>query len=219
MNILRFTIFTVGFLFGITAHGTGPQLFKDYNQGSMYEDYAGVATFYDCSAEVGTPALCNDGVNFLSSEFTEVLVFQDNELQSVSLVSEFSEPLYQKVFAALYGKFSLSLLQSSTDQLDLIKLKLESKNESEFMAQLTEFESIALNQGDLTYVFFDTERRSSGQVANITELIHKLPEKAREIDLLIAEDEYDAWLTMKFTLPVLQVKNIEKLLRQPMEDF
>lgn len=128
------------------AQGAGSQIFKSYSHGAIYKDYESQESYYDCSEDIGAPALCKDAVRFLSHEFTAVLAFQEYRLQSVLLVADFSQPLYQRTLAALIGKFQLVMLQSSSDRLGLIQLR-RSVSESEFTARISEFESVALNQG------------------------------------------------------------------------
>lgn len=219
MDIFKLSVFVTSFFLSVTALATDLQLFKNHTYGSTYTNYLDQDTHYDCTEDVGMTALCADKIDFLSTEFTEVLIFNDSKLESVTLIAKYSEPLYQKTISTLIGKFQLSVLQSNSDLLDLVKLKRESINHSNFVSQLSEFESISLTQGYLLYAFLDISGKSSVQANNYTELLLTLPEGAREIDLEVAEDDYDAWIRMNFSLPVLQVKNFQKLLNESMEDF
>ena len=213
---------SVGVAFAVASFSvsaSGPQLFKEYRYGAQEKEFVNNAAYYDCSEDVGAPALCIDEINFLSAEFTGVLTFQEKQLQSFSLVSEFSELVYQRAIAALVQKFQLSVLQSENDRLDLVALQREISNQSEFAARVNAFESVALNQGMLTYAFLDSKNKTRGRAKNVVELIQQLPEDAREVDLTVGEDAYDSWLTLKFMLPVLQMKQTEQLLRKPTENF
>ena len=219
MKILFASVGVAFALASLSVLASGPKLFKEYRYDAQEQEFANIDAYYDCSEDVGAPALCIDEVSFLSAQFAGVLTFQDEQLRSVSLIAEFSEPLYQRVVAALVQKFQLAVLQSHNDRLDLIALRREISNQSELTARVSAFESVALTQGMLTYAFLDTKNKASGLAKNVVELIQQLPEDAREVDLTVGEDADDSWLTLKFMLPVLQIKQTEQLLRKPTEDF
>ena len=219
MKILFASVGVAFALASLSVLASGPKLFKEYRYDAQEQEFANIDAYYDCSEDVGAPALCIDEVGFLSAQFAGVLTFQDKRLRSVSLIAEFSETLYQRVVAALVQKFQLAVLQSDNDRLDLIALRREISNQSELTARVSAFESVALTQGMLTYAFLDTKNKASGLAKNVVELIQQLPEDAREVDLTVGEDAYDSWLTVKFMLPVLQIKQTEQLLRKPTEDF
>lgn len=202
-----------------SAHGAEIQLFKQYDYGMVYADFLSDSTYYDCSEDSGETLLCKDGISFLSNDFTAVLTFQEKQLWSVSLVSEFSNLLYQQAFVALVKKFQLAVLLSNSVQLDLIELKKTLANEAELTAKINAFESVALNQGQLTYAFIDLNNTDHNHAKNIVELIHLLPDDAREIDLVVTSDEYQAWLTLKFSLPAQLIRKSEQLIQQKTEDF
>ena len=219
MKILFASVGVAFALASFSVFASGPKLFKEYRYDAQEQEFANIDAYYDCSEDVGAPALCIDEVGFLSAQFAGVLTFQDEQLRSVSLIAEFSESLYQRVVAALVQKFQLAVLQSDNDRLDLIALRREISNQSELIARVSAFESVALTQGMLTYAFLDTKNKASGLANNVVELIQQLPEDAREVDLTVGEDADDSWLTLKFMLPVLQIKQTEQLLRKPTEDF
>ena len=64
-----------------------------------------------------------DEIDFLEEKPALALRFNDKKLATVLLWSEFDEKIYAKVFGALSKNFTLVMMRSKTDSLDLIALE------------------------------------------------------------------------------------------------
>ncbi len=176
-------------------------LFRDLRYNSPIAQFGTDRGYYDCSADLGYSARCIDDVKFLGYEFdTQILMFMDGKLRSVQLATEFKPEIYTRVIKALMEDFTLIMLQSGERRLDLIETARK-EGEARLGPKVSEFETGALNKGDLTYVFIEQTGAALRKFPNGFEAITKSPPTTREADVQVKEQDKEAWLGITFSLP------------------
>lgn len=190
------------------------KLFKEYVYGSPYSAFANQAGYYDCSAEVQAKALCIDDVPFAGHDYTAALVFSKDKLFMLSLLAELDQERYVSTVGALAKSFNLLMLSDGSSQLDMVELAKTSRNNSEYAAKISSYESVAMNAGDITYTFFEGAKPGRSE-RNITDVLKNAPDNMRSAEVLI-QDEY---LIVRFSYPKFEAKKLQKSLSKPVESF
>lgn len=202
----RFVRFVAAALVGVAAISVRAQteetaLFRDLRYNSPIAQFGTDRGYYDCSADLGYSARCIDDVKFLGHDFdTQILMFMDGKLRSVQLATEFKPEIYTRVIKALTEDFTLIMLQSGERRLDLIET-MRKEGDARLGPKVAEFESVALNKGDLTYVFIEQPGAALRKFPNGFEAITKSPLTTREADVVVKEKDNEAWLGLTFSLP------------------
>lgn len=158
-------------------------------------------TFEDCSREIGSAALCKENVKFLEHEFIQVLIFIDERLRLVQLVTEFDLSLHQKIFKVLANQFSLVAMQSGDKRLDILNVVSTEKRDVG-VSKIGAFEQGGLETGKLSYIFSELPRKDAKKYKNYGEYVRSIPENTREITLEIEQEgKESAYLRVYFALP------------------
>jgi hypothetical protein len=191
------------------VNAKGAVLFKQYKYGQSISEFPVGNEYEDCSADMGKLARCAEGIDFMGSQYSLALIFQDNALESVSLFTEFSEDIYRKLMASLpKNGFTLSVMQGESERLDVIEtINKESRDVS--ISKISAFESINLSGGQLTYVFLESPIEDLKKYKGAVDAITKLPAKTRELDMTVAEDEESAQIVLKFGLPKITMRSVK----------
>jgi hypothetical protein len=185
----------------VRAQADETPLFRDLRYNSPISQFGTDRGYYDCSADLGYTARCVDDVKFLGHVFdTQILMFVDARLRSVQLVTEFKPEIYAGLIKVLMEDFTLIMLQSGERRLDLIELARK-EGESKLGPRVAEFESVSLNKGDLTYVFIEQPGPALRRYPNGFDAITQSPPTTREADVVVKEQDKEAWLGVTFSLP------------------
>lgn len=202
------------------AQAETPKLYKSYGFGAPLSEFPVGAQYYDCTIEQGVTARCNDNESFLNHEFELILKFDNDRLESVMLATVFDQQIYAKTIGALNNDFSLIMLQSQTDQLDIINLLHQSKNREAFQARVAEYESINLSQGQLTYIFIEQSKEAYQKNKTATQAVMNAPKSVRTAELIVFDADEDAVLGLEFYLPALQIEKMNQAIKAaPKEAF
>lgn len=197
-----------------------PKLFKDWAYNTPMTVFTEAQGYYDCSADFGSKALCIDDVDFLGSTFGAVMIPNDGHLFSVMLASEFDQGLYAKAIGTLAKGFTMVAMRGTSDQFDMVEAIRSSGNVQTFQTKMNDYETLNLNQGQLTYVFLEqpaekVRLHKSAHAATVA-----APTSARTAELYVVQDAEESALLIKFMLPGLyQQQMLDSAKQAPAEDF
>lgn len=207
-------------LFTGSALAEQPKLFKSWTYGSPASAYSETEGFYDCSAEVGYAARCIEEVDFLGHSFGAILSFNNQQLESVVLATDFSQDIYVKSVGALSKTFSMALMRGSNDQLDIIELARARGGKEAFMARLNNYETLNLQQGQLTYFYLEQPATALMTRRNAVDATVNAPADVRSAELSVTDNDGEPLLLINFSLPRLTLQNLKQALQKaPAEDF
>ena len=176
-----------GMLTGMQNAMGEDNLFKKYAYDTPIAKYTEAAGYYDCSSEIGVTARCLDDVDFLDQKFIAALVFSGDKLRLVSLFAPYERDLYGRAIGALTKTFTLVSLTDGKSVLDLVELARKSKNEDEYTAKLSNYESVALTANDLTYSFVEGLTPADAQgAANVHSLMNSAPANIRGAEFILS---------------------------------
>lgn len=197
-----------------------PKLFKSWAYDAPMSAFTEAQGYYDCSADFGAQALCTDEVEFLGHTFGAALIPANERLQSVMLASEFDQDIYAKTFGALVKGFTMVGMRGTSDQFDVVEAIRSSGNTQVFQTKVNDYETLNLNQGQLTYVFLEqpaekVRLHKSAHTATVA-----APKSARTVELYVVQDAEESVLLIKFMLPGLYHQQmLESIKQAPAEDF
>jgi hypothetical protein len=184
------------------AQSGATALFRDLTYGTPIDQFGPKKGYYDCTADLGYTARCVDNVNFLGHTFElQILAFTNGQLRTVELVTEFKQEIYVTLLKALAENFSLLALQSAEGRLDLVDTARK-EGGARIGAKVAEFESIALEKGQLTYIFLEQAGPKLALFRNTFEAVMGSPATAREADVVLKEKDNQAHIGVTFSLPL-----------------
>ena len=190
------------------ATNAAPALFKEYFFDMPMTSFIEKGGYQDCSEDLGGMALCLDEIDFLDEKLALGLRFSDKKLSTVLLVSEFSEKVYAKIFGTLSKNFTLVMMRGKTDFLDLIELEKKVTDRKAFVGKITEYETLHLRNGQLSYLFVEQSAQELKKARTATEAQAQAPDRARTVELMVVEDKNEATLMVEFSLPRLKQKKL-----------
>ena len=197
-----------------------PKLFKEWAYNTPMTVFTEAQGYYDCSADFGSKALCIDDVEFLGSTFGAVLIPIDGRLASVMLASEFDQVLYAKAIGALVKGLTMIGMRGASDQLDMLAAIRSSANGQAFQTTVNDYETLNLNQGQLTYIFLEQPAEKVRQFKSAHAATIAAPTSARSAELIVVDTDGESALLIKFMLPGLyQQQMIDSAKQAPVEDF
>ena len=219
MSKLVLAVFILGLFWGLEAKEY--KLFKSYTFGMPKSHIAKESGVFDCSQDFSTEALCVEDRSFLGAQAAFVFKFSNHKLVQVMLIMDYSEELYYKLFGTLYKKMALMAIENGSERLDLLKLYKEDRKN--LKSKMTLFESEALKQGAISYIFLDKKvaKALRNRVNNVVDMVLKAPRDLREVDFSVSTDnEGQSYLSVVFSLPKLALNVISnKIQSAPDEDF
>ncbi|WP_313054429.1 hypothetical protein [Pseudomonas lopnurensis] len=195
------------------------KLFKNYIYGAPLSEFNMQPGYYDCSAEVGLGAICLDDVDFIGRKFTAALIFSNDKLYMLSLLTEYDLDTYTTLIGTLAKSFSLIALADGNSQLDLIDLAQKSRGKESFAATLNNYERVGLNAGNLTYSFIEGTDMLSRNFANATVALASAPDNIRSADMVVYSEGVESALIVRFAFPKLELKKAAQVMAAPAEDF
>ena len=195
------------------ASGTPPVLFKEYLFNMPVSDFTDAAGYFDCSEDFGGLARCLNEIDFLEEKLALALRFNDKKLATVLLVSEFDEKIYAKVFGALSKNFTLVMMRSKTDALDLVALEKKVPDRKAFAANITEYETLHLRGGQLSYIFIEETPQALRNAKTASGAEANAPEHARTVEMKAIEKDGEAFLIVEFSLPRLNLKRMQDTMK------
>ncbi|WP_417539582.1 hypothetical protein [Marinobacter sp.] len=195
------------------------KLFKGYTYGAPVSEFSAQPGYYDCSAEVGLGAICLDDVDFIGRKFTAALIFSEEKLYMLSLISEFDVDAYAQMMGTLAQSFSLVTMADGNSQLDLVDLARKSSGEQEFTAALNNYERVGLNAGNLTYSFIEGTGLLARKYANATAALASVPDDTRSADMVVVSEGIESALVVRFAFPKLEANKAAQAMAAPAEQF
>jgi hypothetical protein len=197
-----------------------PKLFKTWAYNTPIASFNKAQGFYDCSADFGGKAVCKDGIEFLEHNFTAVLIPADERLAAVMLASEFDQDTYIKTVGALAKSFTMVSMRGASDQFDILESLHASQNAQLFQKRINDYETLNLNQGQLTYTFIEQPAQDIRKFKSAHAAISNAPNTARSAELIVFDDAEQSALLIKFQLPKLFLENMRNSVKNtPKEDF
>ena len=195
------------------SNASSPVLFKEFLFNMPVTDFTEAAGYFDCSEDFGGLARCLDEIDFLEEKLALALRFNDKRLASVLLVSEFGEKIYAKVFGALSKNFTLVMMRGKNDALDLIALEKKSSDRKAFAADITEYETLHLRSGHLSYIFIEETPQAIRKAQTAFEAEANALEHARKVEMKAIEEDGEAFLIVEFSLPRLNQKRMQETMK------
>lgn len=197
-----------------------PKLFKSWAYDAPMSAFTEAEGYYDCSADFGAKALCTDEVEFLGHTFGAVLIPSSERLQAVMLASEYDQDVYVKAIGALVKGFTMIAMRGATDQFDMVDAMRSNTNAQALLTKVNDYETVHLNQGQLTYVFLEQPAEKVKQYKSAYAATVAAPTSARTAELFVVQDAEESALLIKFTLPGLyQQQMLDSVKQTPAEDF
>lgn len=184
-------------------------LFRDIAYGAPASNFTADKGYYDCSQDAGTPALCVDDITFLQEPFGLALKLSDGKVTSVLAVADFSETVYSKLFGALSENFTFVGMEDQRGFFDLIEHAQVAASEAAFTDQISNFESVALNEGQLTYYFVELSLDQARAYRSATELLRSLPSNVRQVQFMVTEDQDGAYAMANFSFPTKDAERMQ----------
>ncbi len=214
--LLFFTLF-----YSTSSADEGVKLFKNYYFGTNRDEILKEPNVYDCSDALGNQGLCVDNQTFSNVDLSYGFKFINNKLIQVVLFSEYSYENYLNLFGTINSKFTLTTMQTQTDRLDLLELY---KNDfTNANSRISSFESTALTNGNLTYIFIDNDNTTKETISNsdnVVQLIKNGDDNLREVDYQIITNEDGEFLIVSFSVPKMSLIFLKQTLKEkPIEDF
>lgn len=191
------------------------KLFKGYHYGTHIANFSESKGYHDCSQEVGDNAVCLSDVDFSGASFDLALFHEDKKVVSTTLYNYYTSELHQKLFANLIRGFNLSAIQGKDELFDIIR---GSKSENSFKSELTKFETTALNQGEISYIFIE-KHANLANADDYTTAILSTPRGIRAIAYNITTVEGDVFIRLSFTLPQMDLERLKANYFKAKEDF
>ena len=196
--------------------------YKNFSYGSSKSEV--IATdpgIYDCSDEFDEDNwLCLDNNSFANTPINLAFGFVDDALVSVSIFSKFSSQSYIDFVSTLNSKMQLISISDGNGSLDLVEeqKKLEP---SDLLKKLSDFEQRALNNGNITYVFFNRESflKSLEKSENFPDFVLKMSEDTRVAEYTVMEDDEGAYSMIRFSALKRQLHLIMEKSSKSTEDF
>lgn len=193
-------------------------LFKGYAYHSPLENYTVAKGYYDCSEDVGGTAMCIDNVDFIGRKFSAALVFSGGKLMMVTLVSPADQEIYAKASTTLAKSFTLVSMTDDKTILDLIDLAATAKSKDEYRSKFSNYESVGLNTGNLTYTFLEgVEIKPS--LRSASSMLVAAPDNTRSAELILSGQGAEALLLMRFSFPKFEANQSLKAAQEPAEAF
>ncbi|MFK3973595.1 hypothetical protein ACI2KS_23025 [Pseudomonas sp. NPDC087358] len=213
-------LFFAGLCTALASHYASADdlLFKTYAHDSPITSYSSAQGYYDCTEDIGAKALCLNDVRFIDNSFTAILVFSADKLISVSLRASFDQNLYGKAIGALAQSFTLVTLADNKSQLDVVELGAKSSNKSDYATALTNYESVGLNSGNLTYTFMEKSIPTAGHKSFVSALA-AAPNNVRAAELMLVSDGASNNMMIRFSLPKLEANKVLSEVKKPVEKF
>lgn len=193
------------------------KLFKGYHYGTHIANFRESKGYYDCSLELNDNAVCLGGVDFAGSSFDLVLLYEDKKVVGITLINLFTNELDQKVLANLIRGFNLSAIQGKNELFDIIR-ESKSKSESRFKSELVKFETTALHQGEISYIFIEKH----GNLANADDYSSAITSTPKDIRAVVYKkftSEGNAFISLSFTLPYMDIERQKANYLKAKEDF
>lgn len=216
--LIAVAVSIIGICAGAQNAVAANNLFKNYAYDSPITNYTEAAGYYDCSADLGTTARCIDDVDFIDQKFNASLIFTGDKLTMVSLVAPYDVDVYSRAMGALGKTFLLAVMADGKSLLDLVELSGKVKNKEEYVSKLRNYESVALNANELTYTFFEGVTSFKG-LSSAHSLMAAAPDNIRSVDLIVASEEGESDIFIKFSFPKLdEAKQLEQV-NKPVESF
>lgn len=207
----------IGILFCALANGAGNEakLFKDYTYLSARDSYVNQQGYYDCSADVGSDALCKDDVRFMDHSFTAALVFSAGKLHHISLMTEQDQAIFAKLFGTLSQTFTLVALNDGKSQLDILHTL---QNDRSAKQTITSFEGGGINGGSFTYIMLE-KVAAMDKADSLISALALQPDTVRSADLMVVGQGADSVIVLKFALPKREAQLVRDAAQKPAESF
>jgi hypothetical protein len=194
------------------------KLFKSYAYDSAITEYTQAKGYYDCSKDVGGTAMCIDNVDFIDKKFTAALIFSGSKLVQVSLVSPFDQELYAGTAGVLAKSFSLVSLTDGKSVLDLVEVASKSTSNDDFAAKFSNYESVGLSAGNMTYTFLEGTGSLKGYKTAVS-LLQAAPTNTRCAELVVRGEGAESVLIVRFSFPKLETDKMLQAAKKPAESF
>ncbi|MGC5700103.1 hypothetical protein J4P02_07840 [Pseudomonas sp. NFXW11] len=208
----------MGLLGGAVSASASENLFKSYAYESPISAYKKSKGYYDCSEDIGGKALCLDDVDFLGHKFTAALIFSNSKLIMVSLLTSYDQSLYATTMGSIGKTFSLSALADGKSQLDMVQLASKASSREEFASKVSNYESAALNGGNLVYTFLEGVDRNK-KYTSLTSLLDGSPENIRAAEVVLAGEGAESGMVIRFSFPKLEAQKVTAAAKKPVESF
>ncbi|WP_139197876.1 MULTISPECIES: hypothetical protein [unclassified Pseudomonas] len=207
----------VAILSGTQNAAAADNLFKDYAYDSPITKYTEADGYYDCTTSPDTKSKCIE-LAFIEHKFTASLVFKNDKLSMVSLLSPLDRELFLRAMTAVKKNFEMVVISDGKSLLDVLQVLGKSANVQEAAHQMTDYESAALNAGNIIYTFIENDFPIDG-ARDFRRLVEMAPDNVRTADFIVSGVGNDAYMILKFSLPKLDQKKLEKQVNKPVESF
>jgi len=205
----QYYITAVVFVISMNAIFAGEQirLYKEFTSGMTYSEVKNKPNVLDAT-ELGIPAvrLYREVEKFAGQDWGQLFGFHDDKLTDVSLVSSVIEQYPSAVLTLGNSGFSLAHMESATQELDCILLKMTEPQEVFYQA-IVAFEEEALNNNHLELLYIDdstlekivpslTGKESSSQI------LAMLPDATRTVAVVVTVlENSEPVITLSFSTP------------------
>jgi hypothetical protein len=158
---------------------------------------------YDCTAEVGEDALCLPGQKYDDIDTMVILRFYYNKLLQVNISFKYDEQTHLKLFKKLNSEYIFLAMKSKIGSFDIVEQKKKIPNK--YLDEIQRFENIALEKGNISYVFLDKKYAAPlvNESKSIKEVLKKADMKLKEADLYVVNEKDKKLIYIAFLYPKL----------------
>jgi hypothetical protein len=100
---------------------------------------------------------------------------------------------------------------------DVVEVAKKASNQADLMAKVSNYETLGLNSGNLTYTFVEGAKYN-GQ-PNAVSLMMASPENARASELIVSTEDDQTSLLIRFSFPRLENNRMAEAAKKPVESF
>lgn len=221
--ILRWVVSGMFVCLSWTAVGEEGQLFGKFNHGLSKSDLLKNHGIYDCSTIIGFGEWwCLEKAKFAEHEVEIAFLVQNDTVDRVMLLTEYSDQAYADFFGALHSRFELVMMNDGESTFDILQMAhINSQNVKKFEQDLAQYEREGLVGGQLTYTF--AEKKDLSVILQGSNSVHELLNAVgtyhRFADLIITTDEMTRYLAVLFYLPSILRDLHEESTTREYEDF
>lgn len=177
-------------------------LYKDFSFGQGKASIKKELDFEPCGDQQND-LLCRQKQTFAGfTDWEQVLVFLQGKLVTVALGGPLNESRYTKTLGAILNNgFVPSVLQTPDRQFDLLATA-KAKGGKAAAAEMSTFESVAMNGGQLVYTFIPKETLQAGKKSeSFLELLRTAPLSIRAVEMELTQEEGEPVIYVRFIAP------------------
>ncbi len=210
-------VFVISFVAFNAFSADNVKLYKDYYYGQSRASIAKMSGVESCD-ELEENGLCIFDHSFAGSKWDLIFGFGSGGLESVYLMQDFDADDFAKVVGAIVNNgYALLMMQSGGKIFDVVA---RANTDKDVEDSVKKFGMAGLQRGEITYSYATLPKKVPEGVENLSQLMAKLPDSTRGVDLdLMADEDDETFTSLMFYAPVMDEKARKKKVQESKESF